>query len=260
MAPVLFEIFGIPVFAYTTFLAVGIFGGIYILHKILQKYKLSTEIIFNRLIFIFIFSWAFGRVFHIIFQFSYYQDTFLQIFNIFDGKAFVWGILLGLYLIFRFILSHKRENIRIWYDVITPAWMFVMTFYYAGSFLSLKTFGAITQKPWGIVFEGPNFPFSGIATHPIDAYIGSVTLILFIVSLIIVLKKQIYKFPGILFWGSLFVYSLIIILVQPLLMSPKYISYGVNVELFTSWIFFSISLVHISLLIYYKHGKKSFKK
>src|SRR3972149_11055096 len=97
--------------------------------------------------------------------------------------------------------------------------------FYTGSFFSQRTFGIPTEKPWGVVFEGPNFPLSGVSIHPIDAYIGTLCLILFISSFIIVWRKKIYVFPGMVFFVSLLLYSLSLILIQPLLMSPKYIAF-----------------------------------
>jgi prolipoprotein diacylglyceryltransferase len=258
--PVLFEVFGFPVFSFTVALLVGVFGALFVAYNLLKKRGFKAEILFDKIIFLFLFSLIFGRIFHLFIDMGDYHDSFWQMFNIFDGKGFTWGILIGIYLFINLILIKDTSNKRGWYDVLTPSWLFAMFFYYFGGFLAQKNIGIPTDQPWGVIFEGPDFPFSGVTIHPVDGYMALTCLILFIFSFIFVFKKKTLISKGGIFFLSLLIYSILGLVAKKYAMSAKHIVSGYDIENLISWTLIVISFILLSIEIYKKYVIKFIKK
>jgi len=258
--PVLFEVFGVPIFSFTASLLVGIFAALFLAYKLLEKRSFKSEVLLDKIIFLFLFSLVFGRIFYLFIDIGDYKDSFWQIFNIFDGKGFTWGILIGVYLFINFILTINVNNKREWYDVLTPSWMISMFFFYFGGFLAQKNIGIPTEKAWGVVFEGPDFPFSGVSIHPVDGYMALICLILFIFSIFYVYRKKTFISNGMIFFISLLLYSIILIIIKEYSMSSRYIVSGYDIEIIISWIIIFISSTVLSIELYKKYAINFIKK
>lgn len=257
MYPVLFQVFGIPIFSYSIFLMLSLLSGLFFAYHFLKREGLSWSILFDHLIFLFLFILVFTRIAHIILDFTRYRESFWQIFNIFDGGFFLWGTLIALYLVIRFLLVAEKQNIKKWFDILTPAFSLGLLVFFLGSFFGKGGKGSPTDFFLGVVFEGPEVAFSGVPVHPLNLYLVFIMLILTFFAWYFVWKRKLWKIPkGVVFFGSLSFYCLFRILLEPLYIIKDYIVSGYNVNLLVSWVFFVLALSNLSLILYHEFYSK----
>jgi len=260
MSPILFEFFGIKVYAFSTFLIAGFILTIVLAYRLLKKYKKPWSIVFDHIIFIFFVVIIAGRLFHVIIHFSKFEDSLFKMINILDGKLFLWGSLFALFAIIYIFLRRERQNIGEWGDILTSPFMLFMSFLSLGNFMAQKNFGIPTDMPWGMIVEGLDLPFSGLKVHPVDLYFSLFFLTLFLFSFIYIYMKKSFLPKGMLLSGTIFIFSLIYILIKPLQSVVRYLVMGYDAEKIMAYIFLIISFINIIILIRGKYAEKTLSK
>ncbi len=254
MSPVLFELFGIPVFSYTLFLFFGIFLGMFVAYHGLKRYKLPWGVLFEDGILLFLIALITGRIVHVFLKFQEYRDSFWSIFDIFDGGFFFWAIVFSIFLFTHYFLVKEKQDAEIWYDILTPAFMLALSFYFFGSFLAQKNIGIPTDLPWGIIIESPDFPFSGLKIHPLDFYMAIGTFLYALFSFIVVWWRKSLLPSGFLFsLGNVF-FCTIFIMTSYLKFQPEYTIWGYDATQVISIVLLVFTLIHI--ILYFIYGKK----
>lgn len=256
MSPVLFELFGIPFFSYTFFLFIGIFSGMFIAYRCLLRYKLPWGILFEDVVLLFLISLVTGRIVHVFLKFAEYEDSFWSIFNIFDGGFYFWVVVFSIFLFSHYFLLKEKQDTEVWYDVLTPAFMIGLCFYFLGSFLAQKNIGVPTDLPWGIVIESPDFPFSGVKIHPLDLYLALGSFFYFIFSFIVVWFRKRILPNGFLFSIGNISLCVVFFVTSGLKFQPEYLLWGYDVTRIISLVIFIFISIHIILYFYFVYGKK----
>ena len=123
-----------------------------------------------------------ARIWHVITDFSYYQNDLIQILSIHKGGLSSWGALLGgvigIYLLSRF----KNYNPKLLMNYIATVVPVGVAIGRVGNYFNCELFGPATDKPWGIFIPPNSRPahlLDEVIFHPTFYYEAVLNIFLF---------------------------------------------------------------------------------
>ena len=165
-----------------------------------------------------------GRLGYVIFyNFNFYLDNVLEIFQIWKGGMSFHGGLIGV-IIGTIVFSNKNNlNYRIYFDtisVVAPIGIFLGRI---SNFINAELYGTPTQKPWGIIF--PNV--DALKRHPSQLYEALLEgiLLFIILNFLIFIKKNRFGFVSGIF---LILYGFFRIICEQFRAPDEHIGYILN--------------------------------
>lgn len=198
--PIAFTIFGIPIYWYGIILTAGILLGLCMSMYISKKEGVSTDLIFDFLLYDIVFAIIGARTYFVIFNWSYYKDHLGEIFNLRQGGIAIYGAIIASFIVA--IVYTRIKKISLWQfgDIAAYGLLVGQAIGRYGNFVNKEAFGDytnnflamqimkseaathVTQKMLDniVVREGVEF----IQVHPTFLYESCWNLILLIVLLI----------------------------------------------------------------------------
>ena len=196
--PIAFHLGPLPVFWYGICYAVGLAVVYAVVTREARRRGLDARLIDNGIIIVAVAALAGGRLYHVIDQWSLYQDNPVKIFlppytglGVYGG--IVTGVLTGGYLTRRWKQSFWR-----WADVVAPSIFVMQAIGRWGNFFNQELYGPPTNLPWGIAIDCAHrvgdhgiaqyscdqFPFATTGFQPLFLYeslsgaLGAIVLLL----------------------------------------------------------------------------------
>lgn len=198
--PIAFTIFGIPIYWYGIILTSGILLGLCMSMYISKKEGVSTDLIFDFLLYDIVFAIIGARTYFVIFNWSYYKEHLGEIFNLRQGGIAIYGAIIASFIVA--IVYTRIKKISLWQfgDIAAYGLLVGQAIGRYGNFVNKEAFGDytnnflamqimkseaathVTQKMLDniVVREGVEF----IQVHPTFLYESCWNLILLIVLLI----------------------------------------------------------------------------
>jgi phosphatidylglycerol:prolipoprotein diacylglycerol transferase len=206
--PVAFSVFGYDIKWYGIMIALGMTLGI-IIAKYTCKLRNVNYDTFINMILIALPSGIIGaRLYYVIFEFQYYKNHILSIFNIREGGlAIHGGIIFGLAAAAIYAYS-KRLNFFQFADAAVPSLILAQAMGRWGNFFNQEAHGGPVSKEFISRFPGfiqRGMLIDGVYYHPTFLYESIWDLCVFILLLILLKKIKAY---GLVFFSYLGLYSL----------------------------------------------------
>ncbi|MBU0756727.1 MAG: prolipoprotein diacylglyceryl transferase [Nanoarchaeota archaeon] len=145
-----------------------------------------------------------ARIFHVLNEWSYYQDNLIQIFQVWKGGlAWFGGLLFGVATILYYCKKHNISSAKI-LDVVAVPVPFTIFLGRIANFINGEHWGLPTTVPWAMVFP----LIDNQPRHPAQIYEAVTMLLLFFVMLFVSKKSKSKASDGVVAWYFLTFYSL----------------------------------------------------
>tara|TARA_B100001057_G_scaffold473473_1_gene537997 strand:- start:4438 stop:5220 length:783 start_codon:yes stop_codon:yes gene_type:complete len=140
-----------------------------------------------------------GRLGYVLFyNFSYYSDNLLEIFQIWRGGMSFHGGLVGIIIVSTWFAKKNNENPFIYLDVISLVAPIGIFFGRIANFINSELYGLETNMPWGVKFV----KIDDLYRHPSQLYEAFFEGIVLFLILIFFRNKGFMKISGVI--SSLF--------------------------------------------------------
>ena len=165
--PVAIQLGPLPVYWYGIAYAVGLAVSYLVLVRQARRFGQNPEIIGNALIVIAVAALIGGRLYHVIDQWSLYQDDPLKIIlPPYSGLGVYGGLVTGV-IAFIALVRYHRVNPWIWADIVAPALFTMQAIGRWGNFFNQELYGPPTTLPWGIAIDcAHRIGDHGLAQYP----------------------------------------------------------------------------------------------
>ncbi|NLV16423.1 MAG: prolipoprotein diacylglyceryl transferase [Syntrophomonadaceae bacterium] len=177
MHPIMFEVGNFRIFSYGFMLALGVAISLILTVRVGRKEGVSEESILDLAIVTVLAGLLGARLFYVlVYDWSYYQNNLLQIFDL-RNEGLVWygGLILGALAALTYLRLKKLPMGKI-LDLFAPYVALGYAFGRIGCFLNGCCFGKPTTLPWGVIFPGLDL----VARHPTQLYSSFFALLLFL--------------------------------------------------------------------------------
>ncbi|MBU1992397.1 prolipoprotein diacylglyceryl transferase [Patescibacteria group bacterium] len=208
MHPILLEIGSFTLYSMWFMVALGIITGGVTFIKLAKQYSLKLNFILDHSGTILLMGIVCARALFVLKNLGYYfyqfgVENFLSTLFIWDKGLSAWGAILGVTLTIVYYARKEEQAVLRWMDILFISLMAAMVLSNIGAFMEgAINYGKETALPWGVKLEGPTIKYS-IPIHPTQLYAALYTLILFLVSLYVFIKKTLPKDGDIFLFGGL---------------------------------------------------------
>jgi phosphatidylglycerol:prolipoprotein diacylglycerol transferase len=203
MYPDLFSLGPLTIHTYGIFVAFGFTTGILVAVKLGRRQGFPAQQVFDMAFIMIVYAIMGSRAIYVVSHLSYYITHPLDIMKIWQGGLVFSGGLLAVVPIMAWYL--RRYHLSFWKvgDLWAPAIALGQGIGRIGCFMAGCCYGKPTDLPWGVVFNRPNsLAPQGIPLHPTQVYGFLSGTLIFLILLIITMKKE--------FKGQVFVWFLIL--------------------------------------------------
>ena len=177
--PVAIQIGSIPIYWYGIGYALGLAAVVLVVTDQAKRMRLDTRIIGNGLLVVAIAALVGGRLYHVIDQWSLYQDDPIKIIlPPYSGLGVYGGIALGTIAAFLYARWKGVPFLR-WADIVAPGLFVMQAIARWGNFFNQELYGTPTTLPWGIpidcihriaAYPCETYPFETTFFHPLFLY------------------------------------------------------------------------------------------
>lgn len=208
MNPIAFSIFGLSIRWYGILIASGMLLGVLIAQYSCKAKDIDYDTFLNTILISLPIGIVGARLYYVLFEFSYYKNNLLDVFNIRQGGlAIHGGIMFG--LVSALIYSrHKRINFLKIADAAAPSVILAQSIGRWGNFFNQEAHGGpvsynfIKHFPY---FIQQGMDIGGAYYHPTFLYESLWDFCVFVI-LIIIIKK--YRKNGFIFFTYIGLYSI----------------------------------------------------
>jgi phosphatidylglycerol---prolipoprotein diacylglyceryl transferase len=208
--PVAFTAGQIHIHWYALLMIVGGLLGYFVTLFLAKKENFARDII-DDLLPVFVLGAIIGaRIYYVLYAWEFYKDNLIDILKIWEGGLAIHGILGGGFIATYLFCRVKKISFLQLADLIVPGLALAQTVGRVGNYFNQEIFGRPTELPWGIPIEFANRPWQFSLYeyfHPVFLYESFGNLIIFI-TLLLLWRRQLAKFPGNIFLVYIFLYSL----------------------------------------------------
>lgn len=198
---ILFRIFGLPVYAYGTFLALAFLIAIVLTARDGAAKGISAETIVDIALCLCVGGLVGARLLYVLLEFGYYRQNPWEILNIrAGGLSFYGGAVAGFYTAWWYV---KRKGLDPWRiaDVAVPYVALAYALVRVGCYLNGCCYGTPTDLPWALACkEGDPFTLR----HPTQFYAAAGSFLLF---LLLHRLRGHKRFTGFLFYLYMGLYA-----------------------------------------------------
>jgi len=160
MNPIAFNIFGLDIMWYGVLIALGVAAAILLSSYTSRINGISFEQILDIFLFAFPAAIVGARLYYVVFQFDYYKDNLMQIFNIRQGGlAFHGGLIAALLVTFIYTRVKKISFLRVT-DTVAPGIILAQSIGRWGNFFNSEAHGGPVTKQFISMF--PEFIQKGM--------------------------------------------------------------------------------------------------
>ncbi|WP_300458246.1 prolipoprotein diacylglyceryl transferase [Desulfobacula sp.] len=206
MHPTLFHIFGVKLYSYGLFVALGFMTAVWVSQKNAKPHGISPQTITD-IFFVILMSALIGaRLLYIVVNFESYQSNLLGIFKIWEGGLVFFGGFLAAVIVTPVYVGMKHLAVWKLADIISPGIALGHALGRIGCFFAGCCYGKACSLPFAIKFTNPeSLAPIGIYLHPTQIYAVISNLVLFFILMALQKRK---KFDGMVFLCYIMLYSL----------------------------------------------------
>lgn len=192
MNPVAFSIFGLDIMWYGVLIAAGVAAAIFLSQYTCKINDTSFDEIMNIFLIAFPSGVIGARIYYVIFQFEYYKDNLLDIFNIRQGGlAIHGGIIFSMLAVFIYTRI-KKDSFLKYADTAAPCIVLAQSIGRWGNFFNSEAHGgavsqSFIQKFPEFIQRGMNI--DGLYYHPTFLY-ESIWDFTVCIALLLILKRK----------------------------------------------------------------------
>ena len=190
MSRVLIDLGFIQIYWYSFFIFLALSVGGTLVLKEAKKFNIDEDKLINMFFFLIPISILGARLYYVIFNWSYYSNNFLEIFEVWEGGLAIHGGLLAGFIFTTFYCLKNDISIVRMLDIIVVSLLIGQAIGRWGNFFNGEAFGVETTYeflhkfiPFDFIIEGMNI--DGIYHHPTFLYESIWCFIGFIVLLIV---------------------------------------------------------------------------
>ena len=148
--PIAISIGPISVYWYGIMYALGLAATFFVVEREARRRGLDTGVLVNGLILVAVAALVGGRLYHVIDQWSRYQDDLLAIvLPPYSGLGVYGGVVTG-FIAGILYARWKRQPVLTWADVAAPGILVMQAVARWGNFFNQELYGPPTSLPWGI--------------------------------------------------------------------------------------------------------------
>lgn len=210
MNPVAFEIGNFEVRWYGILIACGVLVAMVLTSYNCRKTDTDFDVILDGFLITFPVAIIGARAYYVIFEFNNYKDNLIDVFNIRQGGLAIHGGLIGAFIAVYIFTRRKKINMMKYLDVVAPSIILAQAIGRWGNFMNSEAHGRpvsyefISKFP-EFIQKGMNI--NGVYYHPTFLYESIWNIVVFIILLIILYKKN-HNENGIVIASYLILYSL----------------------------------------------------
>ncbi len=261
--PVLIDLGVFQLRWYSIAYILGILLGWLYANKIINKLEYNnkdfdnvTKSQFDNLIVYLILGIVFGgRLGYVFFyDFTYYAQNFLEIFQIWKGGMSFHGGLLGVIVATLIFSKYERNTFFKYTDIISCVSPIGIFFGRISNFINGELYGKATLLPWAVIFKsGDNIP-----RHPSQIYEALLEgLLLFALINYFALKKELLLKPGYISCIFLILYSILRIFSENFREPDLHIGYIFNYFSMGSVLSFVTIFLALLIFLYIKKNEQN---
>lgn len=144
--PKAFDILGFSVALYGIIIGLGVLSGVFMAEYVAKKEKVSTEIIWDFVIYAVIFSIIGARLFYVVFEWDMYKDNPLEIFNLRNGGLAIYGAVIAAFITLYVYCRVKKQSFLQLVDICVPGLALGQVIGRWGNFTNREVFGGYTNN------------------------------------------------------------------------------------------------------------------
>ena len=203
--PVAFQIMSFEIRWYSLAYILGIVIGWTLCKKVFIKNSDISEKFDDYITYLIIGIILGGRLGYVIFyNFSYYSESILDIFKIWQGGMSFHGGLLGVIASSYIFAKKNNQNIFSYLDQVSLVAPIGIFFGRLANFINSELYGTTTDVPWSVIF----IKVDNLSRHPSQLYEAILEGIILFLILIYFINKNYLKKPGLISGLFLIYYSL----------------------------------------------------
>jgi phosphatidylglycerol---prolipoprotein diacylglyceryl transferase len=206
--PILLELGPVKIHWYGFLMVLGGLIGLAVVLRLIKFYQIKKEVFFDLAFYWAIFCVIGGRIYYVLYSWSYYKDNLIDVFKIWEGGLAVHGVMIGAFLSTYFYCRKNKLNFWLIADLAVVGLVIAQVVGRVGNYFNQEIFGLPTDSAWGIPIDFAKRPpkyASSEYFHPTFLYESFFNLIIFCDLLgwhFLRIKKQ----PKFLFNGAIFCY------------------------------------------------------
>ena len=196
MNPVILDLGSIKIYWYSIMILLGAIIGYLIVTNESKKYNIPKNYMTNYFFYLIIFSIIGARLYYCTFNFKYYSNNLIEIFQIWNGGlAIHGGLLFGLLWTIFYTKKYNIKTLR-FLDIMAPGIIIAQSIGRWGNFFNGEAYGSEVTLDFLQKLHMPQFiingmNINGIYHHPTFLYESLWCLIGFIIILIIRKRRYI---------------------------------------------------------------------
>lgn len=165
MDSVLIDLGFVKIYWYSIIILLGVFVGGTLIIKEAKRYKIPEDYIINMIIYTLIFAIIGARLYYVIFNWSYYINNIIEIFEIWKGGlAIHGGIIGGLIFILIYTKKYRVNSLRM-LDIISVGLIIGQAIGRWGNFFNKEAHGPVTTLEFLNKLYLPDFIIEGMNIH-----------------------------------------------------------------------------------------------
>jgi len=213
--PILFSIGSIDIHWYGFLMVFGGLIGLTLAWYLAKRFRIRRAWMFDLA-----FWWAVcglvgGRIYYVLYAWTFYKDNPLDILKIWQGGLAVHGVMIGAFLATFVFAKVKKIPWLKMFDLCAIGLVTAQIIGRWGNYFNQELFGKPTDAAWGIPILPANRPFEHVAEqffHPTFLYESILNIVLLAALLVLVwlrFNKKIKIKNGIMFFSYILGYSII---------------------------------------------------
>lgn len=208
MKPVMFQIWGLPVYAYSFFIIVGYIVCLLYGWWQAKKQGLDPVNAIDTSVWIFISGFIGARILYVIVSWRFFLEHPLDIIKIWNGGFVFYGGFFGAIVGALIFMRVRRLPYGIWIDLLTPVAMLCLVFGRIGCFLNGCCYGSFAPDlPWAVTYP-PSHASLGLLQVPVHPAPIYESLACLLITVILIVRMPRKRFAGEIFWLMALLYSL----------------------------------------------------
>ncbi len=145
-----FSIGNIDIYWYAIIIMSGVVLSILVAIKISSKFGLYANKVIDVIMISLGGAVIFARAYYVIFQWDYYEDNLLEIFNIRGGGLAIYGGIIGAFIVGWITAKIMKVKFLPLADIISIGFLLGQGIGRWGNFVNIEAFGGNTSLPWGM--------------------------------------------------------------------------------------------------------------
>ncbi|WP_244833526.1 prolipoprotein diacylglyceryl transferase [Clostridium sp. BJN0001] len=245
MNPIAFSILGYGVRWYGIFIGFSVILGMIIAYYNAKKLNVDFEVISDGFLIVFPSAIIGARLYYVIFEFSYFKDNILSIFNLRTGGLAIHGGILGALISMIIYCKVKNINIVKYLDIIAPSLILAQAIGRWGNFMNGEAHGDVVSyefiKKFPLFIQKGMY-INGSYYNPTFLYESIWNVLIFIILLFLLLYRK--KTDGMVISFYIILYSFGRFFIEGL-RTDSLMFFNIRMAQLISLIFIAVGIIYL---------------